>query len=166
VSTKFANPRCLNTGFVVQFGLASNPTQTEKWNTEILDDPVIQSNLYSYVSFAQTGEPNSRGSQIFINIGDNARLDDSGFAPFAQVVSGMDVVENIQNPTPLSNFGLNQDKVRTLGNDWILKEYPGVDIIMGTNDTPNSASAVTVPSSAAWIPPAAVLAIILGAGFS
>jgi peptidyl-prolyl cis-trans isomerase A (cyclophilin A) len=153
-------------GFVVQFGLASEPMQTEKWNTEILDDPVIQSNLYGYVSFAQTGEPNSRGSQIFINIADNPRLDGLGFAPFAKVIWGMDDVENIYNPMPFDSMGLDQDKVRTLGNDWILTEYPDVDIIIaGTNGLYISAAAVAVPNSAAWILPAAVLAITLGAGF-
>ena len=85
----------LNTGFAVQFGLASNPIQTEKWKAEIPDDPVVQSNLYGYVSFAQTGEPNSCGSQIFINIHDNPNLDMSGYTPFARVISGMDVVEII-----------------------------------------------------------------------
>jgi peptidyl-prolyl cis-trans isomerase A (cyclophilin A) len=150
-------------GFVVQFGLASNPMQTEKWNTEILDDPVVRSNLYSYVSFAQTGEPNSRGSQIFINIGDNPDLDKSGFAPFARVVSGMDIVENIYNPTPYSSNGLDQTKISNLGNEWILTEYPDVDIITDTGG-PSSAAAMAFPSLTAWILPAAVLMIILGAG--
>jgi peptidyl-prolyl cis-trans isomerase A (cyclophilin A) len=150
-------------GFVVQFGLASNPELTEKWNTEILDDPLVKSNLYSYVSLAQTGEPNSRTTQIFINIDDNPNLDESGFTPFARVVSGMDVVENVYNPTPSDTKGLDQDKISSLGNDWILAEYPDVDIIWDT-DGPNSVAALHVPSVAAWIVPAAVLATILGSG--
>jgi peptidyl-prolyl cis-trans isomerase A (cyclophilin A) len=133
-------------GFVVQFGLASNPVQTEKWNTEILDDPIVRSNLYGYVSFAQTSAPNSRGSQIFINIGNNPNLDNSGFVPFARVVSGMDVVETIYNPTPYSSSGLDQTKIQNLGNEWILTEYPDVDIITDT-DGPNTAAALAVPSS-------------------
>jgi hypothetical protein len=64
-------------------------------------------------------------------------------------------------------MGLDQTKIRNLGKDWILAQYPDADIITtNTGDAPNSAAAVAVPSSAAWILPAAVLAIILGAGFS
>jgi peptidyl-prolyl cis-trans isomerase A (cyclophilin A) len=159
---------CLKrTGFVVQFGLASSPALTEKWDTEIPDDPVVQSNLYSYVSFATSGA-NSRSTQIFININDNPRLDSSGFSPFARVVSGMDVVEKLYNPTPTSNMGLDQTKIRNLGNDWILAEYPDVDIITSTTATDNVAnshSAAAVPILAAWIVLAAVLATVLvGAG--
>jgi peptidyl-prolyl cis-trans isomerase A (cyclophilin A) len=153
----------LKTGFVVQFGLASNPQETDKWDTEIPDDPVVQSNLYSYVSFAKSEEANSRTTQIFINIDDNASLDDSGFSPFARVVSGMDVVENLYNPTPLDSMGLDQDKIRNLGNDWVLAEYPDVDLITNT-DVANSAAAFAVPSLAVWMVPATVLATILGAG--
>lgn len=37
------------------------------------------------MTFAKTGAPNSRTTQLFINYVDNARLDGMGFAPFAKV---------------------------------------------------------------------------------
>jgi len=39
-----------------------------------------------YVSFAKTGAPNSRSTQLFINYVDNSRLDGMGFSPFAEVL--------------------------------------------------------------------------------
>lgn len=120
--------------FVVQFGIASTPDESRKWNIDdgatIWDDPVIQSNLYSYVSYATAG-PNTRTAQIFINTANNPRLDEDGFAPFGRIVSGMDTVLALSNPTPNSTDGVDQDMYMSLGNEWIVKEYPNIDIIMG-----------------------------------
>ena len=65
-------------------------------DAKILDDRVTQSNKRGMITFATAG-PNTRTTQLFINFGDNARLDADGFAPFGQVVEGMDVVDKI-NP--------------------------------------------------------------------
>lgn len=117
-------------GFVVQFGIASTPDESDKWDTPILDDPVTQSNLDSHVSFATAG-PDSRMTQIFVNTADNPRLDAAGFAPFARVVRGMDTVRALSDPTPGSEDGVDQGRYMELGNAWILSEYPEIDIIKG-----------------------------------
>ena len=44
---------------------------------------------------SKTGRPNSRTTQLFINLSDNKNLDQSGFSPFARVIEGMDVVDRI-----------------------------------------------------------------------
>ena len=82
---------------MVQFGINGDPAVMAGWREQpIKDDPVTQSNKRGYITFAMAG-PNTRTSQVFINFADNGRLDASGFPPFGQVVSGMDVVDKIKS---------------------------------------------------------------------
>src|SRR6476660_3975105 len=84
-------------GFMVQFGIHGDPKVSAPWReAQLKDDPVKQSNKRGYITYAMAG-PNTRTSQVFINFGDNANLDSSGFAPFGRVASGMDVVDKL-NP--------------------------------------------------------------------
>ena len=82
--------------FMVQFGIHGDPKLNAVWSeANIADDPVTQSNKRGFVTFAKRNAPNSRSTQLFINFEDNAGLDGQGFAPFGQVVSGMEVVDKI-----------------------------------------------------------------------
>jgi peptidyl-prolyl cis-trans isomerase A (cyclophilin A) len=117
--------------FVVQFGIASDPNETSKWSSSTIpDDPVVESNTFGFVSFATSG-PNTRTTQIFINLANNSRLDAEGFSPFARVASGMDVALSLANPTPGDPDGVDQDNYTEMGNPWILEYYPDVDLIEG-----------------------------------
>jgi len=83
--------------FMVQFGLSGDPAKNAHWRAKtIKDEPVKMSNKPGYITFAKTGAPNSRTTQLFINYVDNARLDGMGFAPFGEVEGdGMAVVKRI-----------------------------------------------------------------------
>ena len=118
--------------FVVQYGIAAVPDETAKWDTTIPDDPVTQTNSAWTVSFATAG-PDTRTTQLFINYVDNAQLDESGFSPFAVVVSGFDTALAITNPTPGDSNGISQPKYTKLGNEWILEAYPDVSLITSTS---------------------------------
>jgi peptidyl-prolyl cis-trans isomerase A (cyclophilin A) len=77
-----------------QFGIAGDPKVAQKWRDRtIADDVLRQSNTRGFVAFANTG-PNTRSTEVFINLGDNSARNDKepGFAPFGVVVEGMDVV--------------------------------------------------------------------------
>ena len=135
-------------GFVVQFGLTGSPTINKAWeNATIQDDPVTQSNTAGTITFAQTGSPNSRSTQVFINLGENAALDHSGqgFAPFGKVTSGMDVVQNLyggyaDQPTN------HQDEITNQGNVYLQKNFPKLDSIKSakiTSPAPAPAAPVT-----------------------
>jgi peptidyl-prolyl cis-trans isomerase A (cyclophilin A) len=82
-------------GFMAQFGIHGDPAVSRVWfNQRIPDDPVRRTNIRGMVSFATAG-PGTRTTQVFINYGNNDRLDAMGFAPFGQVVEGMDVVDSL-----------------------------------------------------------------------
>ncbi len=113
-------------GFMVQFGIAADPGHHARWGTEIMDDPVKQRNLPGYVTFAKTGLPNSRTSQIFINYGDNSRLDSDGFAPFGKVTKGMDVVKKISSA---HGERPQQPRIEAEGNVYLRSEFPNLDYV-------------------------------------
>lgn len=119
--------------FVVQFGIASESEETAKWGTPLEDDPMlVQSNTRGTITYATAG-PNTRTTQLFINIGDNAFLDKQGFTPIGTVTSGLDQLQQwITNPTPGSSDGADQSLYEEQGNAWILPHYPNIDIITTT----------------------------------
>jgi cyclophilin family peptidyl-prolyl cis-trans isomerase len=86
--------------FVVQFGNIDTAI-TKKWEKfKVADEPVLQSNLKGYVSFARAGKE-TRGNDLFINLKDNARLDTVhyegivGFPVLGYITQGMEVVEKL-----------------------------------------------------------------------
>ena len=119
-------------GFMVQFGINGNPQVSTPWrNAQIKDDPVKQSNKRGFITFATSG-PNSRTTQVFINFGDNARLDGMGFASFGQVSSGMNVVDQLYSDygegAP-SGRGPNQGRMQGEGNTYLTKDFPNLDFV-------------------------------------
>jgi peptidyl-prolyl cis-trans isomerase A (cyclophilin A) len=113
-------------GFVVQFGLAADPALSKKFDVPIQDDPVKQTNARGTLVFAATSRPNSRTEQLFINLGDNARLDQIGFAPFGKVLSGMEFIDQI---TPEYGERPDQDAITAQGNAYLEKQFPKLDYI-------------------------------------
>jgi peptidyl-prolyl cis-trans isomerase A (cyclophilin A) len=118
--------------FMVQFGINGDPKVSELWaNARLKDDPVKQSNTKGRITFATSG-PSSRTTEVFINYVDNARLDKQGFAPFGEVVSGMDAVEKFYSAygdvAPRGN-GPNQSYIETQGNDYLERSFPRLDSI-------------------------------------
>ena len=119
-------------GFMVQFGIHGDPGIMARWRAaQISDDPVAQSNTKGMVTFAMAG-PNTRTSQVFINFGDNSRLDQSGFSPFGRVLSGMNVVEAINaeyGEGAPNGRGPNQSRIQSEGNAYLSKDFPRMDYI-------------------------------------
>jgi peptidyl-prolyl cis-trans isomerase A (cyclophilin A) len=115
--------------FMVQFGIHGDPKLNAVWSdADIIDDPVTQSNKRGFVTFAKTQAPNSRSTQIFINFKDNSFLDPQVFAPFGQVVAGMEVVDKLngeygEQPSQM------QPQIQSGGNAFLDKNFPKLDYI-------------------------------------
>ena len=126
-------------GFMVQFGIPGDPVVAAKWRgTSIPDDPVTQSNLRGFATFAMAG-PNSRTTQFFIAYNNHPRLDASGFAPFGKVVKGMEVVDALYKgygEGAPEGHGPNQERIQTEGNAYLDSEFPKLDRVLKTEILP------------------------------
>lgn|GEM_PF-529141 len=118
-------------GFVVQWGIHGFPSVAASWrNAAIPDEPVRERNRRGTVSFAAAAVPNTRTTQVFINLAHNAFLDDLGFTPFAEVIDGMDVVEQLfsgygEAPSQL------QRRIQLDGNAFLDEKFPNLDGVVG-----------------------------------
>jgi peptidyl-prolyl cis-trans isomerase A (cyclophilin A) len=126
-------------GFMVQFGINGDPSISSQWRAaRINDDPVKQSNARGLITFATAG-PNTRTTQVFINFGNNSMLDRQGFAPFGQVVSGMNVVDALYSgygEGAPSGAGPEQGRVQSEGNAYLTSSFPKLDYIKSATITP------------------------------
>jgi peptidyl-prolyl cis-trans isomerase A (cyclophilin A) len=134
--------------FVVQFGLSAYPPVNAAWkNTNIKDDPVTQSNKKGYITFATAG-PNTRTTQVFINLKDNTRLDSMGFAPFGVVEGdGMSVVEMMYGQYG-DNAGPDQDQIEKQGKPYLDKGWPKLDSIKSATLVAPAGVAAAKPTAA------------------
>lgn len=119
-------------GFVAQFGISGDTARALAWRRRpIRDDPVIRSNTRGTLTFASAGN-DTRTSQIFINLTDNARLDGMGFAPFGEVVEGMATVDSLYSgygDGPPQGHGPDQARIFHEGNAYLEKSFPKLDYI-------------------------------------
>lgn len=119
--------------FIVQFGLGPNPAVNKVWEkASIRDDVVKESNKRGTLTFATAG-PDTRTTQLFINLKDNAPLDPQGFAPFGTVVEGMDVVDKIY---PGYGERPDQSKITAEGKAYLDKNFPMLDRITAAKVLP------------------------------
>jgi peptidyl-prolyl cis-trans isomerase A (cyclophilin A) len=117
-------------GFVVQFGISGSPAVSSAWqNANLADDPVKASNTVTTITYADAG-PNTRTTQVFINLGNNAaNLDRLGFAPFGKVTAGMTIVKKLyggydDQPTNM------QGAIASQGNAFLKKRFPKLDSVI------------------------------------
>ena len=125
-------------GFAAQFGLAGDPKVNDAWKRRcIADEPVHHANTRGSLSYG-SGGPGTRSVQLFINLADNKTLDSSGFAPIAEVVSGMSVVDSLYSgygdaaPRSGPQYGLEgprQDSIMAQGTAYLMRGWPKLDYI-------------------------------------
>ena len=118
-------------GFIAQFGIPGDPAIAAVWNGEsIPDDPVRQSNIRGSIAYAMT-VPNTRTTQLYINLSDNSRLDPDGFAPIGKVVEGMDAADRLYSgygeDAGGGMRGGKQGRIIEGGNTHLDREFPHLD---------------------------------------
>ena len=118
-------------GFIAQFGIPGDPEVTTVWKDRAIpDDPVKESNTRGTLAYAMTG-PDTRTTQIYINLQDNTRLDAEGFAPIGKVIQGMDVVDRLyagyDEKAGGGMRGGRQGKILQEGNAWLDRDFPMLD---------------------------------------
>ena len=121
----------IRANYIAQFGIAGDSVIAKTWREQAFpDDPVKQSNLRGNVAFAMTG-PNTRTTQIYINLKDNTNLDAQGFSPIGKVIGGMDVVDRFYSEYGESSGGGmrtgKQSRMFEEGNAWLDREFPKLD---------------------------------------
>src|SRR6266436_5707111 len=116
--------------FVVQFGLSAYPPVSAAWESaNIKDEPVVGSNKRGYLTYAKTSRPDTRSTQIFINLKDNAGLDGQGFSPFGYVdAQGMKVVDMLYDQYG-DSAGPDQDQISKQSKPYLDKGWPKLDSI-------------------------------------
>jgi len=121
-------------GFMAQFGMHGDPAVGARWRAQpIQDDPVVGSNTRGTITFAMTGQPNSRTTQLFINLVDNRNLDAMRFAPFGRVVEGMEVVDQLYGgygEGAPQGRGPSQANIQSQGNAYLTQDFPLLDHII------------------------------------
>jgi len=120
--------------FMVQFGISGSPKIAAALsNASIKDDAQKESNRRGTITYAATGQPNSRTTQLFINFADNKFLDTQNFPPFGEIVEGMDVVDQIYSGygeiPAMGGTGPSPDKIESEGNAYLKKDFPKLDYI-------------------------------------
>ncbi len=124
--------------FMVQWGINGDPEVQKNWvKVNIKDDRVIKSNKRGFITYAKSSQRDSRTSQVFINYADNSRLDADGFAPFGQVVDGMDVVDAINAQYREQP---DQSLVQENGNAYLNRNFPKLDFIKKASIVKDEAS--------------------------
>jgi peptidyl-prolyl cis-trans isomerase A (cyclophilin A) len=134
--------------FVVQFGLSANPAINTAWEkATIKDDPHVLSNNRGTLVFATAG-PNTRTTQLFINLKDNGpSLDAQGFTPFGQVDGdGMKVVEMLYDQYGES-AGMDQENISKGGEKFIATHWPKLDAIKSATLIGAAATTPTKPAA-------------------
>jgi cyclophilin family peptidyl-prolyl cis-trans isomerase len=124
-------------GYIAQFGVHGDSAVNAAWVGQYLqDDPKRSQNRRGTFAFAYEGpgKPDTRNTQIYINLEDNARNDVEHFTVLGTVVQGMEVVASLYaGYGEDAGGGVRQGRQGPLlwgGNAYMDARYPRLDRII------------------------------------
>jgi len=120
--------------FIAQFGLHPDPQVIMAWkNRTMPDDTARVSNTRGTMAYAMLTTPNTRTTQIYINLADNTQLDPQGFMPFGRIIEGIEVIDRLYaGYDERAGGGMragNQGPIEKEGNAWLERNFPKLDYI-------------------------------------
>jgi peptidyl-prolyl cis-trans isomerase A (cyclophilin A) len=126
-------------GFIAQFGVNRNFNVHAKWREYfIVDDPPQMKNSRGTLAYAMSG-PDTRATEMFVNLIDDSALDQQGFVPFARVVQGMDVIDKLYSGygemRPEGKY-IDPGRVEGEANEYLVQHFPYLDYIVHTEILP------------------------------
>ena len=126
-------------GFIAQFGAHRDFNVHATWRTlYIPDDPLKEKNLRGTLAFAKSG-PNTRATEMFINLADNPSLDSDSFVPFAKIVDGVGVIDKLYagygEMRPEGKW-IDRGRVEEETNEYLVQRFPKLDYIIRTEFVP------------------------------
>jgi cyclophilin family peptidyl-prolyl cis-trans isomerase len=119
--------------FTAGFGIHDDPYVNAVWRRQTLkDDPRVESNTRGRVTFAKS-QADTRTVQVFVNLKDNSgTLNGKNFAPFGEVVSGMEVLGSLYSgygDGPPRGEGVYQAMAIAKGAEYFA-DFPELDLIV------------------------------------
>jgi homoserine O-acetyltransferase len=123
----------VNRNYIAQFGLHGDPAVNAAWKEQyVQDDPPRSKNQRGTFAFAMKA-PNTRNTQIYINLADNSRNDAEAFTILGTVAEGMNVIDSLYSGYgESSGAGMRQGRqgpLETGGNAYMDREFPLLDRI-------------------------------------
>jgi homoserine O-acetyltransferase len=152
----------VNARYIAQWGLHGDSAVNAAWKGRYLaDDPPRSRNARGTFAFSYEGpgKPNTRNTQLYVNLADNARNDDEPFTILGTVIEGMAVLDSLYSGYgENSGSGVRQGRQGPLergGNAFMDREYPRLDrITRVTVSVPKGSRGQTSseppPSSLPW----------------
>ena len=133
----------VNKNYIAQFGLSGDPAVNAVWRERFMpDDPPRSDNKRGTFAFSMKGpgNPNTRSTQIYINLADNTRNNVEPFTVLGTVVEGMNVVDSLYSGYgENSGSGVRQGRQGPLaegGNAYVDAHFPLLDRIRRVTVTP------------------------------
>ena len=130
-------------GYIAQWGLHGDSAVNAAWKGRYLvDDPPRSTNTRGTYAFSYEGpgRPNTRNTQLYVNLADNPRNDAEPFTILGTVVVGMAVLDSLYSGYgEESGSGVRQGRQGPLergGNAFMDREYPKLDRIIRVTVTP------------------------------
>jgi len=127
----------VNKNYIAQFGLHGSPEVNAVWKGHFLvGDPPRSGNVRGTFAFSYMGpgKPDTRSTQIYINLADNSKNDVEPFTVLGRVVEGMAVLDSLYaGYGESSGSGVRQGKqgpLETGGNAYMDREFPRLDRIL------------------------------------